>query len=69
MIELLFVYKVEESSERDCFYENEQKCTVKFVYGFDSNGARHVRVQQNPVCPDPSAYMAIGFGNNIFWKT
>ncbi|XP_046454931.1 integrin beta-PS-like [Daphnia pulex] len=54
--------KVEESSERDCSYENEQKCTVKFVYGYDSNGARQVRVQQDPVCPDPVPVLAIGLG-------
>lgn len=58
------VYKVEESSERDCSYENEQKCTVKFVYGYDSNGARQVRVQQDPVCPDPVPVLAIGLGKN-----
>ena len=55
---------MEQTSERDCSYENEQKCTVKFVYGFDSNGARRVRVQREPICTDPPAYMAIGLGNN-----
>jgi hypothetical protein len=60
----LFGYSVEQTSERDCSYENEQKCTVKFVYGFDSNGARRVRVQREPICTDPPAYMAIGLGNN-----
>ncbi|KAI9549957.1 hypothetical protein GHT06_007613 [Daphnia sinensis] len=54
--------QVEETSERECSYENEEKCTVKFVYGFDSNGARRVRVQKEPICPEPIPALAIGLG-------
>ncbi|XP_057381290.1 integrin beta-PS-like [Daphnia carinata] len=61
-IETQETVQVEETSERECSYENEKKCTVKFVYGFDSNGAILVRVQQEPICPPPIPVLAIGFG-------
>ena len=49
------------TSERDCSYENKEKCQVKFVYGFDpATGARKVRVQREPVCPTPIPALAIG---------
>lgn len=53
---------MEQTSERDCSYENEQKCIVKFVYGFDTDGSRRVRVQKEPVCPQPVPALAIGLG-------
>lgn len=59
---------MEETSERECSYENEEKCSVKFVYGFDSNGARQVRVQQEPICPPPIPTLAIGLGNDATLK-
>ena len=58
-------FAVEHTSERDCSYENEQKCTVKYVYGFDSNGAKRVRVKREPECPVPVPALAIGLGNNF----
>ncbi|XP_057381289.1 integrin beta-PS-like [Daphnia carinata] len=61
-IETQETVQVEETSERECSYENEQKCTINFVYGFDSNGARQVRVQQEPICPPPIPVLAVGFG-------
>ncbi len=54
---------MEQTSERDCSYENEQKCVVKFVYGFDSDGGRRVRVKREPDCPDPVPVLALGLGN------
>jgi len=54
--------EVEQASERDCSYENDQRCEVKFVYGFGSRGERRVRVQREPVCPKPVPAMAIGVG-------
>ena len=53
---------VEQTSERECSYENEQKCTVKFVYGFGADGSRRVRVQREPICPQPVPALAIGLG-------
>lgn len=53
---------MEQTSERDCFYENDQSCKVKFIYGFGSRGERRVRVQSEPICPVPVPAMAIGVG-------
>lgn len=35
---------------------------MKFVYGFDDYGYRRVRVQQDPICPQPVPILAISFG-------
>ena len=53
---------MEEASERECVYENDQRCEVKFIYGFGSRGERRVRVQREPVCPQPVPALAIGVG-------
>ena len=53
---------MEQTSERDCSYENEERCQVKFVYGFGNRGERKVRVQREPVCAEPVPMMAIGIG-------
>lgn len=53
---------VENPSERDCSYKDDKNCIVKFVYGYDDYGHRRVRVQQDPICPQPVPVIAISFG-------
>lgn len=51
------------ASEKYCSYLNGSNCEVSFVYGYDDvTGERYVRVNQNPVCPEPAPLLAIGLG-------
>lgn len=53
---------MEHTSERECFYTDEDNCQVRFVYGFGENGEKRVRVAETLICPQPLPVTAIGFG-------
>ena len=46
------MFQVGGPNERYCSYVNGDNCTVEFYYGYDTDGSRKVRVNQNPSCPE-----------------
>lgn len=53
---------VEQTSERECFYLDDDNCQIRFIYGFGENGEKRVRVEEQRMCPQPLRVHVIGFG-------
>ena len=61
-IETKLLNSAEQISERDCSYNDDNNCIVKFVYGYDDYSEVKVRVKKDPICPAPVPALAIGLG-------